>query len=156
MKSLSCVRLLAIPWTAAYQAPPSMGFSRQEYWSGMPLPPPLVAVSGGLFCSCSVRASHCGGFSCCKAQAQGTWVSVAVACVLVVVAPGLQSPCSAVVHRLIALRHVGSSRIRNRAHVFCIGKRILYHWFCTPNCVLDVWLTNIFSHSVACLFFFLI
>ena len=31
---------LAIPWTAAYQAPPSMGFSRQEYWSGMPLPSP--------------------------------------------------------------------------------------------------------------------
>ena len=38
MKSLSCVRLFATPWTAAYQAPPSMGFSRQEYWSGMPSP----------------------------------------------------------------------------------------------------------------------
>ena len=38
MKSLSCVWLLATPWTAAYQAPPSMGFSRQEYWSGMPSP----------------------------------------------------------------------------------------------------------------------
>ena len=38
MKSLSCVRLVATPWTAAYQAPPSMGFSRQEYWSGLPLP----------------------------------------------------------------------------------------------------------------------
>ena len=37
-KSLSRVRLLATPWTAAYQAPPSMGFSRQEYWSGVPLP----------------------------------------------------------------------------------------------------------------------
>ena len=37
MKSLSRVRLLATPWTAAYQAPPSMGFSRQEYWSGVPL-----------------------------------------------------------------------------------------------------------------------
>ena len=36
VKSLSCVRLLATPWTAAHQAPPSMGFSRQEYWSGMP------------------------------------------------------------------------------------------------------------------------
>ena len=36
-KSLSRVRLLATPWTAAYQAPLSMGFSRQEYWSGMPL-----------------------------------------------------------------------------------------------------------------------
>ena len=38
VKSLSRVRLLATPWTIAYQAPPSMGFSRQEYWSGMPLP----------------------------------------------------------------------------------------------------------------------
>ena len=37
VKSLSHVRLLGTPWTAAYQAPPSMGFSRQEYWSGVPL-----------------------------------------------------------------------------------------------------------------------
>jgi len=37
-QSLSRVRLLATPWTAAYQAPLSMGFSRQEYWSGLPLP----------------------------------------------------------------------------------------------------------------------
>ena len=37
MKPLSRVRLLATPWTVAYQAPPSMGFSRQEYWSGVPL-----------------------------------------------------------------------------------------------------------------------
>ena len=44
VKSLSRVRLLAMPWTAAYQAPPSMGFSRQEYWSGVPLPSPLVAL----------------------------------------------------------------------------------------------------------------
>jgi len=38
VKSLSRVQLLATPFTAAYQAPPSMGFSRQEYWSGVPLP----------------------------------------------------------------------------------------------------------------------
>ena len=38
VKSLSRVQLLVAPWTAAYQAPPSMGFSRQEYWSGVPLP----------------------------------------------------------------------------------------------------------------------
>ena len=35
VKSLSCVRLFTTPWTAAYQAPPPMGFSRQEYWSGV-------------------------------------------------------------------------------------------------------------------------
>ena len=41
VKLLSRVRLSATPWTAAYQAPPSMGFSRKEYWSGLPLPSPL-------------------------------------------------------------------------------------------------------------------
>ena len=40
VKSLSHVRLLATPWTAPYQAPLSVGFSRQEYWSGVPLPSP--------------------------------------------------------------------------------------------------------------------
>ena len=40
MKSLSLARPSATPWTAAYQAHPSMGFSRQEYWSGVPLPSP--------------------------------------------------------------------------------------------------------------------
>ena len=38
--SLSCVQFFATPWTIAYQAPPSMGFSRQEYWSGLPFPSP--------------------------------------------------------------------------------------------------------------------
>ena len=37
-QSFSRVQLLVTPWTAAFQAPPSMGFSRQEYWSGLPLP----------------------------------------------------------------------------------------------------------------------
>ena len=40
VKSLSCVRLFVTPWTAAYQAPPSMGFFRQEYWGA-------IAFSGG-------------------------------------------------------------------------------------------------------------
>ena len=40
MKSLSRVRLFATPWTVACQAPLSMGFSRQEYWSGLPFPSP--------------------------------------------------------------------------------------------------------------------
>ena len=40
MKSLSCVQLFATPWTVAYQASPSVGFSRQEYWSGLPFPSP--------------------------------------------------------------------------------------------------------------------
>ena len=48
VKSLSRVRLVATPWTAAYQASPSMGFSRQEYWSGEPLPS-LIALTGWTF-----------------------------------------------------------------------------------------------------------
>ena len=45
VKSLSRVRLFATPWTAVHQAPPSMGFSRQEYWSGVPLPSPMHRLS---------------------------------------------------------------------------------------------------------------
>ena len=44
VKSLSRVQLLATPWTSAYQAPPSMGFSQQEYWSGVPLPSPPCPI----------------------------------------------------------------------------------------------------------------
>ena len=62
-KSLSRVRLLATPWTAADQAPPSMGFSRQEYWSGVPSPSPdlrpshLTKVTWLLWISLSLRKS---------------------------------------------------------------------------------------------------
>ena len=45
VKSLSRVRLVATPRTAAYQAPPSVGFSRQEYWSGVPLPSPMIDIT---------------------------------------------------------------------------------------------------------------
>ena len=55
VKSLSPVQLLVTPWTAAHQAPPSTGFSRQEYWSGVPLPsPPSFLVTTNLF-SVSMR-----------------------------------------------------------------------------------------------------
>ena len=40
VKSLSCVQLFATPWPVAYRAPPSMGFSRQRYWSRLPFPSP--------------------------------------------------------------------------------------------------------------------
>ena len=46
VKSLSRVRSSATPWTAAFQAPPSMGFSRQEYYSGVPLPSPFPVLGG--------------------------------------------------------------------------------------------------------------
>ena len=55
VKSLSRVRLFATPWTVAYQAPPSMGFSRQEYWSGLPFPFPGIFLTQGL----NPGLSHC-------------------------------------------------------------------------------------------------
>ena len=48
VKSLSCVLLFATPWTVAYQAPPSMGFSRQERWSGLPFPSPGDLPGSGI------------------------------------------------------------------------------------------------------------
>ena len=64
VKSLSCVWLVATPWTAAYQAPPSMGFSRQEYWSGVPWPSPdlllllLSRFSRVRLCATPLTAAH--------------------------------------------------------------------------------------------------
>ena len=67
VKSVSRVWFLATPWTAAYQAPPSMGFSRQEYWSGVPLPSPIVGTVGVksailLFCFLFVPSFLCSHF----------------------------------------------------------------------------------------------
>ena len=49
VKSLSYIRLLATPWTAAYQASPPMGFSRQEHWNGLPLPSPELLNNHPIF-----------------------------------------------------------------------------------------------------------
>ena len=51
VKSLSRVGILATPWTAAHQAPPSIRFSRQEYWSGVPLPSPYSSTISYLISS---------------------------------------------------------------------------------------------------------
>ena len=51
VQSLSRVRLLATPWTTGYQAPPSKGFSRQKYWSGVPLPSPQSFLGCPIFSS---------------------------------------------------------------------------------------------------------
>ena len=56
VKSLSRVQLSATPWTAAHQAPPSMAFSRQECWSGVPLPSPLQCVT--ILVNLNVSLSH--------------------------------------------------------------------------------------------------
>ena len=60
VKLLSHVWLLETPWTAAYQAPPSMGFSRQEYWSGVPLPSPNW--QWGRWSKCELRTDWGGQY----------------------------------------------------------------------------------------------
>ena len=62
VKSLSQVQLFVTPWTAAYQAPLSMGFSRQEYWSGVPLPSPNAALIWA-FCNFHMEAKDIGAKS---------------------------------------------------------------------------------------------
>ena len=72
VKSLSRVRFFATPWTVAYQVPPSMGFSRQECWSGLPFPSPGDLPNQGSnlglpHCRQTLyRLSHQGSLVCCK------------------------------------------------------------------------------------------
>ena len=58
----SCVRLFATPWTVAHQAPLSMGFSRQEYWSGLPCPPPGDLPDPGVETESLMSPALAGGF----------------------------------------------------------------------------------------------
>ena len=62
VKSLSRVRLFATPWTVAYQAPPSMGFFRQEYWSGLPFPSPGDLPNPGIEPMSPAVPALTGGF----------------------------------------------------------------------------------------------
>ena len=62
VKSLSRVRLLATPWTVAHQAPPSMGFSRQECWSGLPFPSPGDLPHLGIKCASCTAPALAGWF----------------------------------------------------------------------------------------------
>ena len=64
VKLLSRVWLLATPWTAAHQAPPSMEFSRQEYWSGLPLPSPNSFATSGQRCAKWRRCLQLGSSNC--------------------------------------------------------------------------------------------
>ena len=67
VKLLSRVQLFATPWTVAYQAPLSMGFSRQEYWSGLPFPSP-GDLAGRFFTSSTIWEAVMSLF---KATSQG-------------------------------------------------------------------------------------
>ena len=61
-QSLSYVRLFVTPWTVAHQAPLSMGFSRQEYWSGLPFPPPGDLPDSGIEPTSPVSPALAGRF----------------------------------------------------------------------------------------------
>ena len=61
-KLLSHVRLFATPWTVAHQAPPSMGFSRQEYWSGLPFRSPGDLPNPGIEPAPLASPALLGGF----------------------------------------------------------------------------------------------
>ena len=74
VKSLSRARLLATPWTTAHQAPPSMGFSRQEYWSGVPLPSPDSLGRQRLFIIYTLRSSP--AFLCSSRVGHGVGASL--------------------------------------------------------------------------------
>ena len=71
-KLLSHVRLLATPWSAAYQAPPSMGFSREEYWSGVPSP--SLSESRGHIKTCFIHLLHRVELSLLLSGLQNTWL----------------------------------------------------------------------------------
>ena len=87
VKSLRCVQILVTPCTAAYQAPPSMGFSRQEYWSGVPLPslpggsvvknPPANAGDTGLIPDARRSYVPWNNYTCALAP----WIPHSRACV---------------------------------------------------------------------------
>ena len=62
LSHFSCVQLFATPWTVTHQAPLSMGFSRQEYWSGLPFPAsrvfPIQGLNPGLLCFLHWQAGY--------------------------------------------------------------------------------------------------
>ena len=127
LSHFNCVRLFVTWWTIACQAPLSMGFSRQEYWSGLPCPPPRDLLDPGAqptpseahalpvdslplshqeapssgeraTLGCRVQASHCGGLSRVEHRLCGLWAPG-------VAAWGLQSTGSVAVWRELQLLH---------------------------------------------------
>ena len=62
LSRFSCVQLFAILWTVAHQAPLFMGFSRQEYWSGLPCPPPVGLPDPGRESASLMSSALAGGF----------------------------------------------------------------------------------------------
>ena len=119
VKSLSRVWLLATPWTAVPQAPPSMGFSRQEYWSGVPLP--------SLQCLLDILKYFVFLLSL-SVMCDSLWLPWAVA----LEAPLLMElPKQEYWNGLPFPPPGGASQPRNRTYICCFscfGRQIIYHW----------------------------
>ena len=124
VKLLCCVWLFTTPWTAAYQAPPSVGFSRQEYWSGVPLPSPYHPLLESKYYKPSAwdmfhkyllneRIDESSILSCARFFAT-PWTIVAH-----------QAPLSMEFSRQERWR--GSFWLRDRTSISCTGTWILYH-----------------------------
>ena len=128
VKSLSCVRLVATPWTDAYQAPPSMGFSRQEYWSSLPLPSPIFNTRFCYLCFSLIKAEWDKWLSKTTVVAQllsPIWLFCdSMSC----------SPSGSSIHGIFQAKIVqwvaisfsrGASWPRDRTSIFCIVRWIL-------------------------------
>ena len=121
VKMRTRVRLLATPLTAAYQAPPSMGFSRQEYWSGVPLPSPVSSESPA-----HTHRHACSHTSC-----------------------GPDASPHKLLQGLLGLTHSLNNLIHWRATPFqvCISSPPLKFRICLPSC-LPVIFTWVFSQKI--------
>ena len=119
VKSLSPVWLLATPWTAVHQAPPSMGFSQQEYWSGVPLPSPQCLLDILKYFVFLLSLS---------VMCDSLWLPWAVA----LKAPLLMElPKQEYWNGLPFPPLGGASQPRNRTHICCFScfsRQIIYHW----------------------------
>ena len=121
VKSLSRVRLFATPWTAAHQAVPSMGFSRQEYWSGVPLPSPLLlSIISQIFvylCFCMLLfvakswQCFCNPVDCSPSGSSVHGISLARILEWIAISFSRRSP-----------------QPRDWTHVSCFERQILYRW----------------------------
>ena len=140
VKSLSRVRLSATPWTAAHQAPPSMGSSRQEYWSGVPLPSPneqevplkekACGIRRELACIAIPTSSHEGLHVSAKSLQKCPTLYNSMDCSL----PDSSDhgiPQARILEWVAMSSSRGSSQPRDQTHVSYIsgiGRRVLYHW----------------------------
>ena len=73
-QQVSSIQLFVIPWTEPHQAPPSMELSRQEYWSGLPFPPPWNLPNPGIEPASLVSPALTGGFFTTGAPGKPSWV----------------------------------------------------------------------------------